>query len=314
MKALPQNRAVIELVFATVFWGFGYIATIWALRMASAIEVTFLRFFLGGLFGLLLVRSFHVPWERFKTLLRLSFYPGLFMAILLLSQTWGLSYTTAVNSTFITALYVVITPFLEWSILRKSSHPVFIVYAVLSLCGVALILKGSLQFGISPYSWVGDLLTLITALFSAAHLVYVGQIWQDIHRPFLFNALQSLWAALLLLPYLLYDLFFHVSAKKVSLFTGISEVSIEAVIGLVSLVFGSTVLAFFLQLRAQSVLSPSLTSLICLLESPLALLFALVLLSQPTGLWALAGAAMIFFSAFGATLTESRMKKSELNK
>lgn len=312
MKALPQNRAVVELLFATIFWGFGYIAAIWALQMASAVEVTFLRFFIGGLSSLFLVRSFHLPKDRFKALLRLSFYPGLFMAILLLTQTWGLNYTTAVNSTFITALYVVITPLLEWTVLKKKSHPIFIVYAFLSLGGVALILKGSFQFTALPLSWFGDLLTLLTAFFSAAHLVYVGQIWRNIHRPFLFNALQSLWAAALLFPYLAYDLFLNSSTDKVSLFTGVSEVSIESVIGLVSLIFGSTMLAFFLQLRAQSVLSPSLTSLICLLESPLALLFALVFLAQSPGSWALAGAFVIFVSAFGATVTEARVKKSEL--
>src|SRR5690606_2778561 len=118
---------------------------------------------------------------------------------------------------------------------------------------------------------------------------------------------QSLWAAALLLPFFLFELF--TLSGGVSLFSVSSQVSFESLFGLLSLIFGSTVLAFFLQLRAQSVLSPSLTSLICLLESPLALLFSLLLLSQPAGIWALAGAGVIFFSAFGATVTESRLKK-----
>jgi drug/metabolite transporter (DMT)-like permease len=313
MIALSRNRAVFELLFATLFWGFGYIATIWALEMASAIEVTFFRFFLGGLFSLFLVRSFQVSWDGLKSLLVLSFWPGLFMALLLFSQTWGLNYTTAVNSTFITALYVVITPLLEWAVLKRKSHPLFILYALVSLGGVALILQGSLSFGLSSKSWMGDLLTLITALFSAAHLVYVGQIWRKIKKPFLFNALQALWAAVLLLPVLVYDLVFNLDPEQVGLFTRTSQVSIESVIGFMSLIFGSTILAFYLQLRAQSVLSPSLTSLICLLESPMALLFALALLSQPVGGYALIGAVVIFISAVGATLTESRMKKGEIS-
>lgn len=307
MQSIPQKRAVIELLLATLFWGFGYVATVWALEMASAIEVTFLRFLLGGLFSLLLVRSFRVPRENLKKLLRLSFYPGLFMALLLFSQTVGLNYTTAVNSTFITALYVVITPLLEWVIFRKSNHPIFIFYAVVSLFGVAFILKGSFQ--LSEDSWIGDLLTLVTAFFSAAHLVYVGQVWHKIQRPFLFNGLQSLWAATLLLPHLLFDLIYNPMNLEIGLFTRNSQISIEAVVGLLSLIFGSTMLAFYLQLRAQSVLSPSLTSLVCLLESPMGLLFSLLLLSQPLGPWALLGAGVIFVSAFAANFTESRFKK-----
>ncbi len=311
MKALPHNQAVFELTFATLFWGFGYIATVWALEMASATEITFLRFFLGGLFGLVLVKSFRLSFDLFKHLMRLSFWPGLFMAILLLSQTWGLKYTTAVNSTFITALYVVITPLFEWLFLSRKSHPLFVFYALLSLLGLSFILSGSLQFGLTPLSWVGDLLTLLTAIFSAAHLVYIGQIWDKIHRPFLFNALQSLWAAVLIFPWLVIETLMS-SEHSIHLLTMNSDFSMKGAFGLLALIFGSTVLAFFLQLRAQSVLSPSLTSIICLLESPIALIFALLLLSQPQGVWAYIGAGVIFLSAFAATVTESRMKKSEL--
>lgn len=305
MKALAPNRAISELLLATLFWGFGYVATIWALDIATPVEITFLRFFAGGLLSLFLVRSFQVSKERFFYLIRLSFFPGFCMAALLLSQTWGLQYTTAINSTFITALYVVITPLLEWGVLRRKSHLVFLLYAGLSLCGVLFILKGSFQVSSHPLSWLGDLLTLITAFFSACHLVYVGQVWKKIHRPFLFNALQSLWAALLLFPFLLVEFFFSSIEFERGALTP------ESVVGLISLVFGSTILAFYLQLRAQSVLSPSLTSLICLLESPMALIFALIFLSQPLGLWALLGASLIFLSAIGATLTESFLKKSE---
>ena len=311
MKALPARRALVELFLATIFWGFGYIATVWALEMASALEITFLRFFLGGLFGLFFVRSFALRSEAFFKLLRLSFWPGFFMATLLLSQTWGLEYTTAVNSTFITSLYVVITPFLEWAVLKKRSPVIFFAYACVSLVGVGLILRGSAQSELllGGKALVGDLLTLITACFSAAHLVSIGRIWREIERPFLFNAAQSLWAALLLFPFLIAQIFFA-GPHSVGLFAGVSKVSIEAVIGLLSLIFGSTMLAFFLQLRAQSVLSPSLTSLVCLLESPLALAFALIFLHQPLSSWALLGAVLIFISAVGASLTESWLKRS----
>jgi drug/metabolite transporter (DMT)-like permease len=59
--------------------------------------------------------------------------------------------------------------------------------------------------------------------------------------------------------------------------------------------------AFFLQIKAQKVLSPSLSSIIFLLESPFASLFAFLLLGdRMTPLQALGG-VMIFVAAFTAT-------------
>jgi len=310
VKAIPRNRALGELFAATLFWGFGYVATVWAIEIVTAVELTFLRFLVGGLFALFFVRSFRMDPERFFRLLRLSFWPGLFMAIFLTTQTVGLKYTTAVNSTFITSLYVVITPFFEWAFLKQRSHPIFLAYAALSLLGVGFIVQSSFEAQWSPLSWIGDGLTLVTAIFCAAHLIYVGQVWSKIQRPFLFNALQSFWAGLFLLPLLIGEIWMNGGSALSGLFATGSQVSFKAAFGFFSLVFGSTVLAFFLQIRAQSVLSPSLTSLVCLLESPLALIFALLLLSQPFGLWSFIGAVLIFASAVGATWSDSKIRAS----
>jgi drug/metabolite transporter (DMT)-like permease len=73
-----------------------------------------------------------------------------------------------------------------------------------------------------------------------------------------------------------------------------------------SLAFGSTVLAFFLQVKAQAFLSPTVASLLCLLESPFAMIFAAALLGETLGPLEGAGAALIFVSAAGASVIESR--------
>jgi drug/metabolite transporter (DMT)-like permease len=81
-----------------------------------------------------------------------------------------------------------------------------------------------------------------------------------------------------------------------------------AIIGLLSLTFGSTLIAFALQVRAQRVLSPSIASLIFLLESPFALIFAIYFLNESMTDLQATGALLIFFSAVGATLAERRPK------
>jgi drug/metabolite transporter (DMT)-like permease len=73
---------------------------------------------------------------------------------------------------------------------------------------------------------------------------------------------------------------------------------------MLALGLGSTVIAFYLQIRGQARLSPTVGSILCLLESPFAMIFAILLLSQmPTGLEYI-GAAFIFIAAAGASLKE----------
>lgn len=306
MQSLNSPRAVSELLVATLFWGFGYVATVWALDLLSPLGMSFYRFFFGAMGGLFLVRTFQLSGGEYLRLFRLSCWPGLFLAVLMVSQTWGLKYTTAINSSFITSLYVVFTPLVEWLFLRQKSHWSFLVFLAASMFGVVLILSGPLQF--SGTSWIGDVMTLACALFSAFHIVYVGRVWAVIRRPFLFHSLQSLWAAIFIAPFFLIETFRHTEPHTLGFFPGAEW---TAWIGFSSLVLGSTMLAFFLQIRAQSILSPSLTSLICLVESPLALVFSLLLLGETVTLWSGSGAALIFISALGASIAESYLKKTQ---
>lgn len=310
MKTLRGPQAVSELLFATLFWGFGYVATVWSLDLLSPLGISFYRFFIASIFGLFVIStgllSNRLSKLEYLRLAKLSMWPGLFLAVLLVSQTWGLKYTTAINSSFITAMYVVFTPIVEWIILRQKVHWSFLIFLGLSLCGVYLILAGPLQF--SESSWIGDLLTLICALFSAFHIVYVGLVWNKIQRPFLFHSLQSLWAAAFILPLFLIEVYLRTDPNILG-FSPSGD--LRSWLSLISLVLGSTVLAFFLQIRAQSILSPSLTSLICLVESPLALIFALLLLGESIGWLSGMGAVLIFFSALGASMAEAYVKKRQ---
>src|SRR5688500_13980972 len=126
--------AVSELIIATLIWGFGFIATIWALQSVDPISLNILRFTCAALIGLII--SFLVPslrvdltWEQCK----LAFSPGLCLGVAIAFQTWGLLYTTATNSGFITTLYVVIVPICELLILRRALHPLHIFWVILAL-------------------------------------------------------------------------------------------------------------------------------------------------------------------------------------
>ncbi|MGE0528003.1 MAG: DMT family transporter [Bdellovibrionales bacterium] len=291
--------AVAELVLAAALWGFGFIATIWALRVFAAGELVFLRFALAAMLV--------IPWlffARGRTNLRreakLSFLPALLLTMTLLLQTWGLRYTTATKSGFITTLYVVLVPLLERTLAGR--HPLsrgMWVCVLSSLVGTALIVNLTQVTTMN----FGDVLTFLCALFAAGQIFYLGVVSPHVQHPFVFNLTQAFWSLLICAPLVAHSGFWEKLALA-------PQWPLPVTLGVLSLAFGSTVIAFFLQVRAQAYLSPTVSSLLFLLESPFALIFSLLLLDESLGPFEAAGATIIFVSAMAASLLEARRKRS----
>lgn len=291
-------RAILELVFASVLWGFGFIAAVWALEAVDAFELTLLRFVMASTVGVALL-YFNLKKLPLKQLWRWSFWPAIFLTGTLIFQTWGLKYTTATKCGFITTLYVVFVPLLE------SWHKGKPVPWQLWGC-VAGAFAGTLMIvnvGLKGFNF-GDFLTFICALFASAQIYYVGLISPHIQHPFAFNTFQSLWSALICFPFL----FTNGMPEKLA---NCLNWPTTAMLGVFSLAFGSTVLAFALQIKAQARLSATVASLLCLLESPFAMIFAMALLNETLGPLEAAGAVLIFFSAVGASWIESTSKSRQ---
>lgn len=277
-----------ELFFAASLWGFGFIGTVWALEVMSAFQLSFIRFGMASLIGLGFL--LHAETRRiFMSHWRLSFLPGLFLFLTLYLQTWGLHYTTATKSGFITTLYVVFVPILE-SYMHQKKLPVLMwVFVIMSLVGTALIVN----VGFEAINF-GDVLTFICALFATVQIYYLSEVSPKVKRPFIFNVNQAVWAALLCSPVVFFQPLQNLPA--------LANWPPTAYIGIGILVFGSTLIAFFLQVRAQAHLTPTVSSLLFLLESPFALVFAAYFLGESLGLTQSIGAVLIFCSAVGASL------------
>jgi len=166
-----------------------------------------------------------------------------------------------------------------------------------ALMGTALIVN----VGVDSINF-GDVLTFICALAAAVQIYWLGLVSPRVRHPFAFNLLQASWGALVCFPVV----FFVPLADKIAV---MHTWPLMAWAGLASLTLGSTVIAFFLQVRAQAHLSPTVSSLIFLLESPFALIFALLLLGETLGFTESIGATLIFLSALAASLIEARRKK-----
>lgn len=289
-RSLP-SRPVLELLFATSIWGFGFIATRMALDGLGPLWLTAARFGIAGAVGLLLVGIFApVPARQFVQELRESMVPGAWLATHLGLQTIGMQYTTATNSGFLTTLYVLFVPLLGLVLGRTRVTRSHAFLVVLALGGAALIGQvDKLIFNI------GDLWTVGCALAGAVHIHVLGAYAMRAPSPLRLNVNQSLWVFFFVTPVaIVFDKF------------PTAMPSPRALVGLMFVALASTLIAFLFQVRAQRTLAPSLVSMLCLLESPFAAVFAYFVLNERlTGMQTI-GAGVIMLASVGAIALESR--------
>jgi drug/metabolite transporter (DMT)-like permease len=281
-KLSTENRAFLQLLLAGSLWGFAFVATIWTLKGLSPAAIIFYRFLGATIFGLLFVPS---SFKAFLSELRPSFPIGLLLAATLIPQAWGLKFTTATNSAFITILYVVIVPMIGAIQGTEKIPRLHWVWTALAMFGTALIIDlKSLDVN------YGDFLTLICAGFAALHILAVDRRANKTKSAFAMNLAQSFWCALAALPLMWID-------NRSSLFNLDGMVWI----GLIMLTLGSSLVAFYLQIVAQKNVKASVASLLFLLESPFSGLFAFLLLDERLSPVQLLGAVVIFISCYLAS-------------
>lgn len=292
---MSSLKASIEIFVATVFWGFGFVCVVWSMEGLSASAITFLRFFIAFVVGWIAVflispKSFAIHQHELK----LSMWAGLLIGLTLILQTYGLETTTPTKSAFVTTLYVILVPLFSFLFFKEKVSSFLFFLVLLSLLGTYLLVE--VEF--SSFN-VGDFLTFANAITASFHILYMNSMSRKTKSPFLFNVYQCLWASVFTLP-----LFFFSSRWSFSALTW------KGYLGLVSLALGSSLLAFYLQLRAQKDLSPTRASLLFLLESPIALIFSFWLLKERLGTFQWAGVIIIFTSCALTVLVQNSKKNS----
>ncbi len=285
LKLSIRQRALSELLIAGVFWGFGFTATVWALQGIGPAAIIFYRFtfaFIAGI-GILKIQGHQL--RSLKKEFWLGLWPGLLLGVTLLFQSFGLQWTTATKSSFITTLYVIMVPFLaRFTHAERIPWKHWLCVAV-ALVGVILIVEmRDFHLGL------GDSLTLVCAFFAAVHILVVDRAAHASANHFALNTFQAFWCALCAIPLLFLDPRWDLSQLH-----GLGWV------GLLTLAFGNSMIAFYLQFKAQKFLSPSLASLLFLLESPFSAIFAVSLIGETLSPVQIFGAILIFVACGIAT-------------
>lgn len=127
-----------------------------------------------------------VPWKR---LVALSALTGVAYTAGGVMQQAGIVTTSVTNAGFLTALYVVATPFVSYAITRHALTPAVWVSAALSFVGTWLLSGGSLSLSALSDFRQGDMLVAGSALFWALHVVLIG-LGAPLLRPITFMAIQ----------------------------------------------------------------------------------------------------------------------------
>ncbi len=208
-------------------------------------------------------------------------------------QTFGLSFTTPSKNAFLTAVYCVLVPFFTWMVVHRRPDRYNIAAAVLCVAGVGLVsLNEALTINI------GDLLTLLCAVFYAAHIVAVEKLspGKDIY---LITIFQFAFAALYSWVFSLTTEVFPAQAlRDPAVFLPLAYLCVMA-----------TTVALLFQNVGQIWSDPASASVILSLESVFGVMFSVVCYGDEVSLKMLCGFAIIFVAVICSETKCSFLRK-----
>jgi drug/metabolite transporter (DMT)-like permease len=267
---MTRREAALWLVLVCLVWGVSFTVTKEVLGHISPLVYMGLRFGLGAL----------ILSGSFRGLTRGELVGGLLLGLLFWGgfafQTSGLAETTPSRSAFITSLSTPLVPVVSFLVHRSVPPALTLAAVFLAAVGMYfLTLPDAAGAGLNR----GDLLTLGCAVLFAGQIVAAGHFSRRV-RPTRLLAVEMATAALL--SFLLAPL---LESPRV-----IPNATLG--LGLLFLTV-SGLWTFYMQLRAQQVLSPTYTALLFMLEPVFAALTSFLVLGERLSPVQWGGAALI---------------------
>ena len=274
---MKKYYANLLLVFVTIIWGGGFLATDGALDAFSPFYIMMIRFVGAAIFPVLFC------FKKLKNLTKREvcqgLLAGLFLFLAFAFQTFGLKYSTPSKNAFLTATNVVFVPYLLWLLWKRKPHKKEIIASITCLIGIALLTLNKQSLSMS----LGDLLSLACALFFALHIITLERFGSNMDAIVL-TALQMICAGVLST---ICALIFEVPPQTVNA---------SAIGNVLYLIFISTLLAYLIQTYAQKFTTANTASLILSMEALFASLFSYLFLHEILTPMMMIGACFIFGS------------------
>jgi len=266
------------LLSAALIWGSSFFMMKDIVDVIPPLFLLALRFTIGA--ALLAL----VCWKKWRTFTSDYLWRGAvvggFLCAAYSVQTFGIRYTTPSNNAFLTAVYCVLVPFLCWAVMGSRPDRYHILAAVLCVAGVGLVsVTGDFTIGL------GDGLTLLGAVFYAAHIIAVEKTAQG-KDVYLLTVMQFAFAAI----YCWVLGFLFQTPPALSAFTP----GVLAQLAYLSVL--CTCVALLFQNVGQIWSDPASASILLSLESVFGVLFSVIFYGDPVTVRLLLGFALIFVS------------------
>ena len=272
------------LFIASMIWGLGYYFQKVGNETTAPLTFNFLRYVLAALFLAFVARFRYPKGEELKY----TILSGAVMAVAGNMQQIGMQTASIGNASFITAIYIVLVPFMSALFLRRKVKAHHYLAALISLVGLYLITTGG--NGLERIS-KGDVIVFIGSIFWALQILCVDKA-VALCDPVSFTAGEFLTAAII-------QVIVWMTLGHCDL-TGISS-SWPYALASAILVLG---IAFLMQSFGQKNTGETEASIIMGLESVFGALFGAILYHEQFGAVQLIGMVLIFASVLLVVLKE----------
>lgn len=277
LKARPATLGKILILLATIIWGSSFVVLKNTLDTIPTEFLLGFRFFLAAL---LLSAVFYQMWREFNlSYLRRGLLLGLLLFGAYYTQTLGLTDTTPGKNAFLTATYCAIVPFLYWAVDRLRPDRYNISAALLCLIGIGLVAITS-GFAIRP----GDILTLVGALFYAAHIVALAKFTRG-HNPMLLTTLQFFTCGLI-----------NWALQLFVVKQPVPELTAANISALLYLTILCSAVALTFQSYGQKYTEPATAAILLSLESVFGVIFSIIFYHEAITLRMFCGFGLIFLA------------------
>lgn len=284
-ERMKKSLAVGGLILVTLIWGGGFVASDLALKSLKPFQIMTLRFLLAAVLMGFFSRS------SLKDTCKKEILAGIFMGISLFAafslQIIGLQYTSPSKNAFLTALNVVIVPFIAYLFLKKKVAIQGIAGALMSVAGVAVLSLNS-DFRIGR----GDGLTLLCAAGFAVQILLTGEFVKS-YRASVLNFVQM--ATALLLSFISLFLFGELDFAATK--SGWISVLYLGVV--------STSICYLLQTLCQRYVDETKSAVILSMESVFGTLFSIIILHELITFRMMAGCGIILLAVLISNLSEA---------
>jgi len=274
--AVMRKLAKPMLFAAALIWGTSFFIMKNALDNVPVFALLAIRFTAGAiLLSIVCIKK----WKDFTfDYLWRGAVVGGFLFLAYTVQTFGLSMTTPSKNAFLTSVYCVMVPFFTWLVVRRRPDKFNIAAALLCVLGVGLV---SLNEQLSVN--LGDLLTLLCAVFYASHIVAVEKLspGKDIY---LITIFQFAFAAL----------YSWIGTLSTEVFPTRAITDPTVFLPLAYLCVMATTVALLFQNVGQIWSDPASASVILSLESVFGVLFSVICYGDEVSGKMLCGFALIF--------------------